>query len=55
VVSADQGDAIGIADFEAKKEEEGFERVEAAVDKVAYKELVMAGAESGEGSVPMKR
>jgi hypothetical protein len=37
VISADQGDAIGIADFEAEKEEEGFERVEAAVDKVAWR------------------
>jgi hypothetical protein len=38
VISADQGDAIGIANFEAEEEEEGFERVEAAIDKVAWKE-----------------
>jgi len=35
VVSADESDTIGVANFEAKEEEEGFERVEAAVDKVA--------------------
>jgi hypothetical protein len=39
VVSADESDAIRIADFEAEEEEEGFERVEAAIDKVAWEVL----------------
>jgi hypothetical protein len=36
VVAADQRYAVRVADFEAEEEEEGFERVEAAIDKVAY-------------------
>jgi hypothetical protein len=35
MVPADEGNAIGVADFEAEKEEEGLEGVEAAIDKVA--------------------
>ena len=35
VVPADQRYAVGVADLEAEEEEEGFERVEAAVDEVA--------------------
>lgn len=35
VVATDEGDAVGVADFEAEEEEECFERVEAAVDEVA--------------------
>ena len=35
VVAADQRYAVGVADFEAEEEEEGFERVEAAVNEVA--------------------
>jgi hypothetical protein len=34
VVSADESDAIGVANFETEEKEERFERVEAAVDKV---------------------
>ena len=40
VVAADEGDAVGVADFEAEEEQEGFERVEAAVDEVAHEEVV---------------
>lgn len=35
VVSTDEGDALGVTDFESEKEEEGFYRVETSVDKVA--------------------
>ncbi len=35
VISADEGDAIGVADFEGEEEEEGFDGVVAAVDEVA--------------------
>ena len=35
VVAADQCYAVGVTDFEAEEEEEGLERVEAAVDEVA--------------------
>jgi hypothetical protein len=34
VVASDESYPIGIAYFEAQQEEEGFERVEAAIDKV---------------------
>ena len=36
MVPTDEGYAIGVAYFEAEEEEEGFERVEAAVNEVAY-------------------
>jgi hypothetical protein len=36
VVAADQRHAVRVAHLEAEEEEEGFERVEAAVDKVAW-------------------
>jgi hypothetical protein len=35
VVASDERDAVGVADFEAQEEEEGFKRVEAAVNEVA--------------------
>ena len=35
VVAADEGDALRVADLQGEKEEEGFDAVEAAVDKVA--------------------
>jgi hypothetical protein len=38
VVAADERHAVGVADFEGEEEEEGLDRVEAAVDKVALKE-----------------
>ena len=34
VISADERDAFGVADFESEKEEEGLYRVETSVDKV---------------------
>ena len=37
MVAADQGDAIGMANFKTEEEKEGLERVEAAVDKVAWR------------------
>jgi hypothetical protein len=36
VVAADQCYAVWVANFKAEEEQEGFERVEAAVDEVAY-------------------
>lgn len=36
VVAANEGHTVGIANFEAEKEEEGLERVKATVDKVTY-------------------
>lgn len=35
MVPADEGYAVGVADFEREEEEEGFEGVEAAVYEVA--------------------
>jgi hypothetical protein len=35
VVASDERDAVGVADFKAQEEEEGFKRVEAAVNEVA--------------------
>lgn len=35
VVAADEGDAVGVAHLEGEEEEEGLDRVEAAVDVVA--------------------
>jgi hypothetical protein len=35
VVASDEGDAVGVADFEAEEEKKCFEGVEAAVDEVA--------------------
>ena len=35
VVAADERDALGVADFEREKEQEGLDGVEAAVDEVA--------------------
>jgi hypothetical protein len=40
VVPADQGHAIWISDFEAEKEQEGFQRVEPAVDEVAHEQVI---------------
>jgi hypothetical protein len=37
MVSTDKCDTVGIADFETEKEEEGLERIEPAIDKVAHK------------------
>lgn len=35
VVAPDEGYAVRVADFEEEEKEEGFDRVEATVDKVA--------------------
>ena len=43
MVAADEGDAVGVADFEAEEEEEAFEGVETAVDKVTHEEVVCIG------------
>ena len=58
VVATDEGDALGVADFEGEEEEEGLDAVEAAVDEVAWRAagvsvLGMSGGEKGDG--PMKR
>lgn len=34
VVSADEGDTFGVADFEGEKEEEGLYRVEPSIDEI---------------------
>jgi hypothetical protein len=36
VIASDEGDAVGITDFERKEKEEGLDGVEATVDKVTY-------------------
>lgn len=41
MVSANEGDAVGVAYFEAEEKQEGFERVEAAVDKVACEDVLV--------------
>jgi len=41
VVAPDECYAVWVADFEAQEEEEGFERVEAAVDEVAWMLLAL--------------
>jgi hypothetical protein len=38
VVASNQGEAVGVADFKGDEEEEGLDRVEASVDKVALSE-----------------
>ena len=43
VVPAQQRDAVGVADFEREQQQEGLDAVEAAVDKVAQKEVVVLG------------
>ena len=40
MIAADEGDAVGVADFEAEEEQERFEGVEATVDEVAHEEVV---------------
>ena len=40
VVTSYECDAVWVADLEAEEEEEGFKRVEAAVDEVAHEEVV---------------
>ena len=44
VVSADEGDSVGVADFQGEEEEEGFDGVVAAVYEVAEEEVVFVGA-----------
>jgi hypothetical protein len=35
VVAPNERYAVGVADFEAEEKEEGFERIEAAVDEIS--------------------
>ena len=44
VIATDQRDPIGVPYLEREEEEEGLDRVEAAVDKVAHEEVVGLGA-----------
>jgi hypothetical protein len=46
VITPDKGDAIGVADLKAEEEEEGFEAVETAVDKVAWRGSAKRGVDS---------
>lgn len=55
VVAADQGYAVGVADFEAEEEEEGFKRVEAAVDKVACTTVSLLVWVNNGTAIPMNR
>lgn len=56
VVAADQGDSVWVADLEREEEEEGFERVEATVDKVAWSPIESARrAAQHDGRIPIKR
>mmetsp|Transcript_28437 Transcript_28437/g.82252 ORF Transcript_28437/g.82252 Transcript_28437/m.82252 type:complete len:203 (-) Transcript_28437:253-861(-) len=44
VVAADEGDAIGVADLEGQKEEEGLHGVVAPIDEVAKEQVILVGA-----------
>ena len=55
VVPADQRQPVRVADFEAEEEEEGLERVEAAVDKVACAARLAGERGRWCGPVPMNR
>lgn len=39
MVSANECDSVGVSYFEAEEEEEGFERVEAAIDEIAWSDV----------------
>jgi hypothetical protein len=41
VVAANESDSVWIPDFEDEKEEEGFDRVETAINKVAWRDGVI--------------
>lgn len=43
MVPANERHAVWVPNFEAEQEEEGLERVEPAVDKVAHEEVVRVG------------
>jgi len=36
MIAADECHAVGVSYFKAKKQEEGLERIETAIDKIAY-------------------
>ena len=44
MVSADEGDSVGVAYFKRKEEEECFDGVVAAVNEVTEEEVVFVGA-----------
>ena len=43
MVAANESDAIGIADLEGQKEEEGLDGVVAPIDKVTEEQVVLVG------------
>jgi hypothetical protein len=43
MVSSDQGNPVGIANFEGEKEKKGLDTVESTIDKVAHEEVVGGG------------
>lgn len=47
VIAAHEGDTVGIADFEAEKEGEGFETEVATVDEVAKEDVVLVAWNAG--------
>ena len=55
MVAANQGDSVWVSYFEAEKEEEGFERVEAAVYEVACTVISFQTALGVVTAIPMKR
>ena len=44
VIATDESDAVGIADLEGQKEEEGLDGVVAPIDKVAEEQVILVGA-----------
>jgi hypothetical protein len=55
VVAANQCDSVWVSYFEAEEEEEGFERVEAAVYEVAWTVISFLSARGVVTAIPMKR
>ena len=47
VVATNQGDAVGIADFEAEEEGEGFETKVTTVNEVAEEDVVLVAGDAG--------
>ena len=58
MVVPDESHSLGLADFQREQEEEGFDRVESAVDEIACEledEVRGENVMAGKTSVPMKR
>jgi hypothetical protein len=55
VVSAKDGDTLGVADFQANKESDGFDGVVSTVDVITLKELGRKRNASYAKNAPMNR